>query len=253
VGGPVPRSGRPERGSEIELPQPPPLVPFLPMGSIGFLILFLAVPLVVGLAIQRHLKTTVNAQMQVAVANGMTGEQAAQLILQHNGLGDVPVRPAPGGPLSDHYDPRSRTVNLSQGVYEGRSVASVAIAAHEVGHAIQHQKAYAPFRFRSTLAPAAGFASSSWFFLLLIGGFSHIPALAVAGIVFFSLVVLFQVVTLPVEFDASRRAKQQLSALGLVTTGESKGASQVLSAAALTYVAAALVAITQLLYLVLRR
>ena len=111
--------------------------------------------------------------MQVAVANGMSGEQVAQMILQHNGLGDVPVKPAAGGPLSDHYDPRNRSVNLSQAVYEGRSVASVAIAAHEVGHAIQHQKAYGPFKVRSALAPAAGIASSAWYFLLLIGIFAQ--------------------------------------------------------------------------------
>jgi Zn-dependent membrane protease YugP len=221
--------------------------------GIGFLIVFLAVPLVIGLGIQHRLKTTVAREMSVAVANGMSGEQVAQMILEHNGLGDVPVKPAPGGPLSDHYDPRNRSVNLSQGVYEGRSVASVAIAAHEVGHAIQHQKAYGPFKVRSALAPAAGIASSAWYFLLLIGIFANLTGFTTAAIVLFTLVVLFQLVTLPVEFDASRRAKQQLSALGLVTAGESKGASQVLSAAALTYVAAALVAVTQLLYLVLRR
>jgi Zn-dependent membrane protease YugP len=221
--------------------------------GIGFLIVFLAVPLVLGLGIQHRLKTTVAREMSVAVANGMSGEQVAQMILEHNGLGDVPVKPAPGGPLSDHYDPRNRSVNLSQGVYGGRSVASVAIAAHEVGHAIQHQKAYGPFKVRSALAPAAGIASSAWYFLLLIGIFANLTGFTTAAIVLFTLVVLFQLVTLPVEFDASRRAKQQLSALGLVTAGESKGASQVLSAAALTYVAAALVAVTQLLYLVLRR
>jgi Zn-dependent membrane protease YugP len=221
--------------------------------DIGFLIVFLAVPLVLGLGIQHRLKTTVAREMQVAVANGMSGEQVAEMILQHNGLNDVPVKPAPGGPLSDHYDPRNRSVNLSQAVYEGRSVASVAIAAHEVGHAIQHQKAYGPFKVRSALAPAAGIASSAWYFLLLIGIFANLTGFTTAAIVLFSLVVLFQLVTLPVEFDASRRAKQQLSALGLVTAGESKGASQVLTSAALTYVAAALVAVTQLLYLVLRR
>ncbi len=108
------------------------------------------------------------------------------MILQHNGLDDVPVKPAPGGPLSDHYDPRNRTVNLSQAVYEGRSVASVAIAAHEVGHAIQHQKAYGPFKVRSAMAPAAGFASSAWYFLLLIGIFAQIsPASRPLAIVLF--------------------------------------------------------------------
>ncbi len=173
--------------------------------------------------------------------------------MDHNGLPNVPVQPAPGGPLSDHYDPRNRTVNLSQGVYDGRSVASVAIAAHEVGHAIQHEKAYAPFKLRSAMAPAVGFASNAWFFLLLIGIFANLAGLATFAIILFALVVLFQLVTLPVEFDASRRAKKQLSALGLVSAGEAQGASKVLSAAALTYVAAALVAVTQLVYLLLSR
>jgi Zn-dependent membrane protease YugP len=218
------------------------------MGNLGIYFLFLIPPLVIGFWIQHRLKTTIAKQMQVAVANGLTGEQVARTILDHNGLTEVPVNPAPGGPLSDHYDPRHRTVNLSQGVYDGRAVASVAIAAHEVGHAIQHQKAYAPFRLRSAMFPAVSFASKAWIFLLLIGVLAQIAGLAELAIVLFAVVVLFQLVTLPVEFDASRRAKQQLHALGLVTSGEADGASQVLSAAALTYVAAALAALSQLAY-----
>jgi Zn-dependent membrane protease YugP len=223
------------------------------MGGLGFYLVFLIPPLVVGLVVQHRLKQTVGQQMQVAVANGMSGEQVARMILEHNGLADVPVNPASGGPLSDHYDPRNRTVNLSQDVYAGRSVASVAIAAHEVGHAIQHQKAYGPFKIRSAMAPAVGFASSTWFILFVIALFAQISGLAAFAIVLFAVVVLFQLVTLPVEFDASRRAKQQLNSLGLVTAGETDGASKVLSAAALTYVAAALVALTQLIYLIASR
>ena len=145
--------------------------------------------------------------MQVQVANGMSGEQVARQILDHNGLAGVPVQPAPGGPLSDHYDPRKRTVNLSQGVYDGTSVASVAIAAHEVGHAIQHEKAYGPFKLRTAMFPAVAFASNAWLFILLIGVFAQIAGLAQFAIILFAVVVLFQLVTLPVEFDASRRAK----------------------------------------------
>ncbi len=223
------------------------------MGGLGFYLVFLIPPLVVGLVVQHRLKQTVGQQMQVAVANGMSGEQVARMILEHNGLAGVPVNPASGGPLSDHYDPRNRTVNLSQDVYAGRSVASVAIAAHEVGHAIQHQKAYGPFKIRSAMAPAVGFASSTWFILFVIALFAQISGLAAFAIVLFGVVVLFQLVTLPVEFDASRRAKQQLNSLGLVTAGEKDGASKVLSAAALTYVAAALVALTQLIYLIASR
>ena len=148
------------------------------------------------------------------------------MILQHNGLAGVPVNPSPGGPLSDHYDPRNRTVNLSQEVYSGRSVASVAIAAHEVGHAIQHEKAYGPFKVRSAMAPAVGFASSTWFILFVIAIFAQISGLATFAIILFAVVVLFQIVTLPVEFDASRRAKQQLSSLGLVTSGEAERRQQ---------------------------
>ena len=218
------------------------------MSGLGFYLVFLIPPLVVGLVVQHRLKQTVGQQMQVAVANGMSGEQVARTILEHNGLADVPVNPSPGGALSDHYDPRNRTVNLSQDVYAGRSVASVAIAAHEVGHAIQHQKAYGPFKIRSAMAPAVGFASSTWFILFVIALFAQISGLATLAIILFALVVLFQLVTLPVEFDASRRAKQQLDSLGLVTAGEKDGAGKVLSAAALTYVAAALVALTQLIY-----
>jgi len=218
------------------------------MGNLGLYFAFLIPPMIIGFVIQRRLKTTVAAQMQVRVSNGMSGEQVARMILDHNGLSGVPVNPAPGGPLSDHYDPRQRTVNLSQDVYDGHAVASAAIAAHEVGHAIQHEKAYAPFRVRSAMFPAVAFASRSWLVLLMIGIFAQIAGLAQLAIVLFAIVVLFQIVTLPVEFDASRRAKQQLHSLGLVSAGEEQGVGQVLSAAALTYVAAALAALSQLAY-----
>ncbi len=218
------------------------------MGNLGIYILFLVPPLIIGFVVQHRLKKTVAEQMQVPVGNGMTGEQVARQILAHNGLAAVPVEPAPGGPLSDHYDPRKRSVHLSQGVFDGTSVASVAIAAHEVGHAIQHEKSYAPFRLRSALWPAVAFASNAWFVLLIIGAFAGALGLVQLAIVLFAVVVLFQLVTLPVEFDASRRAKQQLYSLGLVSSGEADGAGKVLSAAALTYVAAALAALSQLAY-----
>jgi Zn-dependent membrane protease YugP len=218
------------------------------MGSLGIYFVFLIPPMIIGFVIQHRLKTTVASQMQVQVANGMTGEQVARLILEHNGLAEVPVHPSPGGPLSDHYDPRQRTVNLSQGVFDGNTVASTAIAAHEVGHAIQHQKAYAPFRLRSVMFPAVAFASKSWLILLMIGVFAHVAGLAQLAIILFAVVVLFQLVTLPVEFDASRRAKLQIHSLGLASSGEEQGVSKVLSAAAMTYVAAALAALSQLAY-----
>ena len=218
------------------------------VGNLGLYFAFLIPPLIIGFWLQHRLKQTVGSQMQVAVANGMSGEQVARAILDHNGLSGVPVNPAPGGPLSDHYDPRHRTVNLSQGVYDGHAVASAAIAAHEVGHAIQHEKAYGPFKVRSAIFPAVAFASNAWFILLMIGVFAQISGLAELAIILFAVVVLFQLVTLPVEFDASKRAKQQLHALGLVSAGEEEGVSKVLSAAAMTYVAAALAALSQLAY-----
>jgi hypothetical protein len=133
-------------------------------------------------------------------------------------------------------------------VYGGRSVASTAIAAHEVGHAIQHAKAYGPFRARAALWPVVSFASSAWFFLLLIGMFAQVLGLIQLAILLFAVVVLFQLVTLPVEFDASRRALAQVNDLGLLGSSESQGARKVLTAAAMTYVAAALAALTQLAY-----
>jgi len=221
------------------------------MGSFGLYFVFLIPPLLLGFWIQHRLKTTVAREMQVPVSNGMSGEDVARTILEHNGLTDVPVQPSPGGPLSDHYDPGKRTVNLSEGVFDGRSVASVAIAAHEVGHAIQHQKAYTPFKLRSALFPAVAFASRTWGLILIAGIIFQVTGLAQLAVILFAVIVLFQLVTLPVEYDASRRAKQQLSSLGLISGAEADGASKVLSAAALTYVAGALAALTQLAYYLL--
>ena len=218
------------------------------MGNLGTYFVFLIPPMIIGFVIQHRLKKTVAAQMQVQIANGMTGEQVARMILDHNGLSSVPVQQARGGPLSDHYDPRQRTVNLSPGIYDGNTVASVAIAAHEVGHAMQHEKAYGPFRLRSTMFPAVSFASQSWMILLMIGIFAQIAGVAQLAVILFAVVVLFQLVTLPVEFDASKRAKSQLHSLGLVSAGEEQGVSKVLGAAAMTYVAAALAALSQLAY-----
>ena len=218
------------------------------MGGWGLYLAFLIPPLIIGFVVQRWLKKTVATNMEVPVANGLSGADIARQILDRNGLHDVPVEPSPGGPLSDHYDPRKRSVHLSEPVYAGRAVASTAIAAHEVGHAIQHAKAYAPFRARSAMWPVVAFASSAWIFLLMIGLFAQAFQLIGLAVILYSIVVLFQFVTLPVEFDASRRALVQVRELGLVTQGESTGARKVLTAAALTYVAGALAALSQLAY-----
>ncbi len=221
------------------------------MQGFGVYFLFFIPPLILGFAVQGWLKKTVGQQMAVPVLNGLSGAEAAREILDRNGLHAVPIERAAGGPLSDNYDPRKRTLFLSQPVYDGRSVASTAIAAHEVGHAIQHAKAYKPMEVRSALFPVVSFASNTWFILLIFGAFTQATGLVLIAVVLYGAVVLFQVVTLPVEFDASRRALRQITDLGLVTTGEHHGAKRVLTAAAMTYVAGALAALSQLAYFVL--
>lgn len=215
---------------------------------------FFIVPMILGFWAQHRVKSTFARNLEIPVANGMTGAQVARRILDANGLNDVPVEQAPGS-LTDHYDPRSRSVHLSEPVYTSTSVASTAVGAHEVGHAIQHANAYAFFRFRSAMFPAVQFASNIWA-LFLFGGFIlGVFGLVYIGIALFAIAVLFQLVTLPVEFDASRRAKQQLQDLGLVATPEAAGVKSTLTAAAWTYVAAALASVAMLLYYlsVLRR
>jgi len=205
------------------------------------------VPLAIGLWAQHRVKSTFARNLEVPISNGMTGAQVARRILDSNGLHEVPVEETQGS-LSDHYDPRSRSVHLSPEVFRGVSVASTAVGAHEVGHAIQHAQAYAFFRFRSAMFPAVQFVSNIWL-LFLIGGFIlQAAGLAYIGIALYSVAVLFQIVTLPVEFDASRRAKRQLSDLGFVAANESAGVKSTLTAAAWTYVAGALAAVAMLLY-----
>ncbi|MDH4102899.1 MAG: zinc metallopeptidase [Thermoleophilia bacterium] len=211
-----------------------------------FLIAFI-VPMVIGFWAQHRVKTTFATNLQVPVANGMTGAQVARRILDANGLGEVPIEETPGS-LSDHYDPRSKSVHLSPEVFRGVSVASTSVAAHEVGHAIQHAKSYAFFRFRTAMFPAVQFASNIWMLFLIGGIFLQISGFIVLAVALYSIAVLFQIVTLPVEFDASSRAKGQLNELGLVIASEGAGVKSVLKAAAWTYVAGALAAVAMLLY-----
>jgi uncharacterized protein len=221
------------------------------IGNLGLYFLFLIPPLVFGLAVQYWLKKTVGRNAQVGVASGLTGAEVAREILDRNGLDEVEIHRAAGGPLSDHYDPRKRSVFLSETVHDSPSVTATAIAAHEVGHAIQHARAYAPLQIRSALFPVVAFASSFWTILLLGGLVLGALGLVQIAILLYAVAVLFHFVTLPVEFNASRRAGAQLGSLGLVTTSESEGVKKVLNAAALTYVAGALAALTQLLYFAL--
>jgi uncharacterized protein len=219
--------------------------------SWGLYIAFLVPPLVLGLAVQWWLKRSFAKQAAVEVMNGMTGAEVARAVLDANGLHEVPVSESPGGPLSDHYDPRKRAVYLSHPVFSERSVSASAVAAHEVGHAIQHKEAYSFFRFRSAMFPAVALSSSLWMWLLLAGFILNLAGLLLVAVALYAVAVLFHFVTLPVEFDASRKAGVQLQNLGLVTAGEAGGVKKVLNAAALTYVAGALAALTQLIYFAL--
>ena len=201
---------------------------------------------------QMRVKSAFGKWSQVPASSRMTGAQAAQRMLQSAGLGDVGIEAAHGF-LSDHYDPRVKKLRLSTNVYEGRSVAAMGIACHEAGHALQHAKGYAPLQWRTAIVPVASIGSWLAWPLIMIGLLLQSANLAVAGIVLFSGVVLFQMVTLPVEFDASNRAKAQLRSLGIIQSNqEAGGVSAVLDAAALTYVAATVAAIAQLLYFAMR-
>jgi hypothetical protein len=217
------------------------------MPSVQALLVFFVIPMVLGFWAQHRVKSTFAKNLQVPVANGMTGAQVARRVLDANGLNEVPVEETPGT-LSDHYDPRSRSVHLSTNVFHEASIASTAVGAHEVGHAIQHAQSYAFFKFRSAMFPAVQFASNIWMLFLLGGIFLNILGFLYLAIALYSVAVLFQFVTLPVEFDASKRAKRQLHDLGLVASNEADGVQATLNAAAWTYVAAALAAVAQLLY-----
>lgn len=208
---------------------------------------------VISLLASGRVRSTYAKYSRVRNHAGITGAMAAERILHREGIYDVTVQHVSGN-LTDHYDPRNKTLNLSDTVYGSDSVAAVGVAAHECGHAIQHAKGYAPLQFRSILVPVANFGSSiSWFLILaglFIGGNSA-QWLINAGIFAFSLAVLFQLVTLPVEFNASGRALKILEADGMLYGEEIKQSRNVLSAAALTYVAAAAASILQLLRLII--
>jgi Zn-dependent membrane protease YugP len=211
-----------------------------------FLLAFV-VPMVIGLWAQHRVKSTFARNLEVPASHGMTGAEVARRILDSNGLQEVPIEESPGT-LSDHYDPRSRSVHLSPEVYHGRSISSTAVGSHEVGHALQHARSYAFFQFRSALWPAVSFASNIWFLFLIGGIFFAMTEFIVLAVALYSVAVLFQIVTLPVEFDASRRAKAQLTSMGFVPSQEAGGIKAVLNAAAWTYVAGALAAVAMLLY-----
>ena len=198
---------------------------------------------------QFKVSSTTNRYFRVRSGRGYTGEQTAREILDRNGLYNVRIEMVRGR-LSDHYNPRSNVVRLSEDVYSGNSITSISVAAHECGHAIQHAHGYVPLNIRSSLVPVVNFASNmSWIFIML--GFLMGGSFLKMGILLFSASVLFQIVTLPVEFNASSRALAQMTSLGIVDDREVRDSRRVLQAAALTYVAAAVTAILQLLRLVM--
>jgi uncharacterized protein len=218
------------------------------VSSWGLYFLFLIPPLVLGLAVQAWLKRTFARYSQVQLASGLSGAQVARQVLNANGLDEVPIEVSAAGALSDNYDPRKKALFLSEPVYSPPTVAAAAVAAHESGHALQDATGYTPLRLRSAIYPAVAFASSAWIFLLIGGVLLNALNLVALALLLYSVAVLFHLVTLPVEFNASRRASVQLRELGLVGPTEAEGVKKVLTAAALTYVAGALAALTQLLY-----
>ena len=193
-----------------------------------------------------RVKGTFRQWAQVPIRSGMTGYEAARRMLDLNGLYDVPVEPV-RGELTDHYDPIKRVVRLSEPVYYERSIAAVSVACHEVGHAIQHKLSYPMLVLRHKMFPIVNFASGAAPFLLIAGFLMQWSNLILLGILFFSAAVLFQLVTLPVEFNASSRARELMISEGFITNDEEKGVAKVLNAAALTYVAAALISLLELL------
>lgn len=241
------------------------------MPIIGFSpswILLMVVSLVLGLLTQGYINSAYRRWSRVPLRNGMTGAQVAERILGVNGIGvgvggptiagmaprNVRVQPV-GGNLTDHYDPRTKVIRLSEGVYSGSTVAAAGVAAHEAGHAIQDARGYVWNRIRTALVPAANFGSSAAWVMVMFGFFFGIgstfgQSIVLLGILFYALAVLFQIVTLPVELNASRRALASLETSGALDSTQLGGARQVLTAAALTYIAAALISVLQLLYLI---
>lgn len=215
----------------------------------GFLIYF-ALIILIPLWAQVKVKGAYKKYSQVSSSSHMRGAEVARRILDSNGLYNVEVVETRGH-LTDHYDPRSKTIRLSSANYHGHSVAAAAIAAHEVGHAIQDQQNYAALRIRHSLVPVANIGSNFSWVLIMVGIIAQASGLLLLGIIFMAAAVLFQVVTLPVEFNASNRAMEQVVSLGIIRNDEERETKKVLNAAALTYVAAAAVAVLELLRLVL--
>ncbi|GAA0599930.1 zinc metallopeptidase [Virgibacillus siamensis] len=220
------------------------------LGGLGGYFIYIALLMIIPIWAQSKVKSTYKKYSKKATSSQMTGAEVARKILNENGIYNVEVQETKGV-LSDHYDPRKKVVRLSTGNFHGQSMASSAIAAHEVGHAIQDAQDYAFLRFRSSLAPIASTGSNISFFLIIAGILLNMSGMLLFGIIFMSAAVLFQLITLPVEFDASNRAMAQLVSTGTIRNNEERETKKVLNAAALTYVAAALVAVAELVRFIL--
>lgn len=213
----------------------------------------IVVSLVLGLGTQWYINHTYKHWSKVPLDMRSSGSRIARDFLDSEGLTGVPIRPNGGPELSDYYDPRSNALYLSDASEHGCSVASVAVACHEAGHAVQHERGYMPARIRMALVPAVNIGSEAWMIVLLLGIFINMTPLVYLGIILFAFVVAFQLVTLPVEFDASARAMRYIGADPRISAEQAAGARKVLTAAALTYVAAALTSVLQLVYLLQQR
>lgn len=213
---------------------------------------FLLIPaIILTIWAQSKVQNTYNKYSKARSMQGYTGAQIARRILDDNGLNYVGVELSPGKGLSDHFDPRSNVVRLSEGVYHSTSLAAIGIAAHEVGHAIQYSEEYAPIKIRNAIIPVTNFGSKAAMPLLILGLIFSIPEIAFLGVLAYSLAVVFQMITLPVEFNASNRAVEILGNQNYLNEDELKSAKKVLSAAAMTYLAAAFVALMQLIRILL--
>ena len=214
--------------------------------------IILVVPaLILSVFAQIGVKGTYRRYSNIANSRGLTGAMAAQKVLAYYGIYNVRIEQVSGS-LTDHYDPRSNVIRLSSGVYSGSSIAAVGVACHEAGHAAQHAQNYAPIKIRNSILPIANIGSSVGILLAVLGYFLSFSFLVNLGILLFSFVVLFQLVTLPIEFNASSRAVKIINETGLLDSDEQRGAKKMLTAAAMTYVASLLVSIMSLIRLILR-
>lgn len=209
--------------------------------------LYLLPGLLLGIFAQMRLTSTYSKYMNTGLESGMTGAEAARTILDRAGLQNVAINVVPGH-LTDHYDPTKKELFLSEENYQSRSISAVGVAAHEAGHALQHKAAYAPLHMRMAMVPVTNIATQASMFIFFGGIFLGLMKMALLAVAIYGIVALFQLITLPVEYDASRRAKQQLLESGIVNRNEAGAVSSVLSAAALTYVAALVSAVVTLLY-----